>query len=232
MFEKRRYLRMPAHTPVRGKAAFVSQLRDISIDGCFLEFPARMEIGAQMQLEITLPNTTKVLEVVGEVRWCGEYSSDHKTEVVVGIGIKFTEVTVGDIALISEYLKNYATDKRRFRRIEIKFPVKVSVDNQQDGFFAQAIDISLGGLFIKTDQVFELNSVLFLEFKLPKVAQAISCAAKVVYLNRKIPDLFDQMIHQGMGVEFFDISESALRQIDHLLKSLNEESQKTSKLPK
>lgn len=191
-----------------------------------------MEIGAHMHLEITLPNTTKVLEVVGEVRWCGEYSSDHKTDVVVGIGIKFVEIELGDVALISEYLKNYSTDKRKFRRIAVKFPIKFSIDNQKDGFFAQALDISLGGLFIKTDQLFDLNTVLFLEFKLPNVKEAISCAAKVVYLNRKIPDLFDQMIHQGMGVEFFDITETALTHIDGLLKTLNEKPKGTPNPPK
>ena len=222
MLEKRKYLRVPYSTPVTGKIQFVSDLRDLSINGCFVQTHANLGEGTIIEMEFTLPNTTRIIRARGEVRWAGQYTSDRRTEESRGMGIKFLEISVEDIAVISEFVKSRSETRRKFVRKSVEFPVKYGHEPENFHLSANALDLSLGGFFLKTENFLELNSIIYVEFLLPNTNHTIKCGGRVAWLNKDIPTIFQEMINPGMGIEFREISDSDLELIDKIISEMDQ----------
>ena len=65
------------------------------------------------------------------------------------------------------------------------------------------LDISVGGVFLATEEYLETGSEIYLEFRLSPERAPISCKGRVAWLNRK--DNFKNHASSGMGIEFLDI---------------------------
>jgi uncharacterized protein (TIGR02266 family) len=83
--------------------------------------------------------------------------------------------------------------------------------------YSFSLDISSGGLFLKTEIPFAVDESLLLSFTLPGDSDPISTRARVAWVNLtdnpKKPDL-----PQGIGIEFVGLSEDGLKSIQTLLK--------------
>ena len=83
--------------------------------------------------------------------------------------------------------------------------------------YSFSLDISSGGLFLKTEIPFAVDESLLLSFTLPGDSDPISTRARVAWVNltdnSKKPDL-----PQGIGIEFVGLSEDGLKSIQILLK--------------
>jgi len=222
MLEKRKYLRVPFSTPVTGKIQFVSELKDLSISGCFLQTHANLDQGAIIEMEFTLPNTTRLIRAQAEVRWAGQYTSDRRTEIARGMGLKFVGISVEDIAVISEFVKGHSEMKRKFSRKAVEFPVKYSKEKENLNLNANALDLSLGGFFLKTENFLDLDTLVFLDFTLPNTSKAIQCSGRVAWINKDIPTIFQDMIRPGMGIEYKDISDQDLEIVDKFIQEHEE----------
>lgn len=70
----------------------------------------------------------------------------------------------------------------------------------QDGIFTRTdeylSDLSVGGAFVQTNQIFPVGSVINLRFKIQTVTNMITCTA--VVRNTEVGN--------GLGVEFLDLS--------------------------
>jgi len=65
-------------------------------------------------------------------------------------------------------------------------------------------DLSIGGAFVQSRQVFPIGSILNLRFKIPNVTNFINCTG--IVRNMEVGD--------GMGVQFLDLSGENLRQVE------------------
>lgn len=80
-----------------------------------------------------------------------------------------------------------------------------------------SVDISRGGLYLKTDVSFSVDERLLLSFTLPDDSEALSCWARVVWVNsNENPSKPDHP--QGAGVEFVGLSAESLEAIQTFLK--------------
>ncbi len=81
-----------------------------------------------------------------------------------------------------------------------------------------SIDISSGGLFIKTDSPLKVDEMLEIGFELPNPAREVNCAAQVAWVNSplkpKKPDL-----PPGAGIRFIDLSLDDLHAIRNYIES-------------
>ena len=77
----------------------------------------------------------------------------------------------------------------------------------QDGIFTRTgeflRDLSIGGAFVQSRQVFPIGSILNLRFKLPHVTNFITCTG--IVRNMDVGD--------GLGVQFLDLSGENLRHV-------------------
>lgn len=70
-------------------------------------------------------------------------------------------------------------------------------------------DISVGGVFIETEESLPVDSLLSLEFRLTPGTVLIQCRGRVAWRNRKF-NLRKDYVSPGVGVEFIDIKKMDL----------------------
>lgn len=74
---------------------FESLILDISPAGAFVETSEAFSSGQRIELTFSLPNTAEPLTVYGAILWKG----------MLGIGIRFKDLTQADIAAINAYMQ-------------------------------------------------------------------------------------------------------------------------------
>lgn len=97
--------------------------------------------------------------------------------------------------------KDRLADKREHPRavvtIEIEF--KETIDFVK----SYMLNISNGGLFIKTDDAFPLDTIVFLRFTMPGDTKPIETEGKVVWCNTKGAKRY---FPKGMGIKFLKLN--------------------------
>ena len=89
--------------------------------------------------------------------------------------------------------------------------------SQEKILYGFSVDMSTGGLFLKTEIPFFVKDRVMLSFTLPDVNKTVNCRAMVAWVNLegepKKPDL-----PPGIGLQFLDLSTEYLDSIQSLLK--------------
>lgn len=106
-----------------------------------------------------------------------------------------------------------SSERRLFRRIPFFRKIHYKFESMEDFRSEFANDISIGGMFIKTDTPEPIGSVVFLKFDLKDGSKILSGYGKVVRVNPEKTPEFDP----GMGVEFLKFDEESLVRIRQLV---------------
>lgn len=80
-----------------------------------------------------------------------------------------------------------------------------------------SVDMSSGGLFLKTDTPFSVNEKVMLSFTLPDANKVVNCSAKVAWVNLQDNPRKPEL-PTGIGLQFLDLSTEYLMSIESLLK--------------
>lgn len=105
------------------------------------------------------------------------------------------------------------SDRRIFRRVPFFRKVQYRFETLEEFKSRFASDISLGGMFIRTDEPEPLGTVVFLEFDLQDGSKILTGYGKVVRVNPRGVADFDP----GMGIEFMKFDDESLRRIKQLI---------------
>ena len=98
-------------------------------------------------------------------------------------------------------------DKRFSLRLAVNYAV-ISGDILND----YTIDLNTGGMFLATDRLLEVDTMLHLEFVLPGIEKTIRCMAKVAWVNG--PEARKKaQLPNGLGVCFLDLSDADMEAI-------------------
>ena len=88
--------------------------------------------------------------------------------------------------------------------------------SQKMVLYGFSVDMSSGGLFLKTDARFAVDDKVLLSFTLPDAKKVINCSAKVAWVN--LPDEPKKPeLPAGVGLQFLDLSTEYLMSIQSLL---------------
>jgi uncharacterized protein (TIGR02266 family) len=80
----------------------ISQTRNISLGGLYIESAAPLPIGTTVQLRFQLPTQPEPVEVAGDVRWVVKSGAgDHS-----GIGIRFQGLRARDVWALNRYFQS------------------------------------------------------------------------------------------------------------------------------
>jgi uncharacterized protein (TIGR02266 family) len=97
-------------------------------------------------------------------------------------------------------IKQNLPERRAYPRAE----ARIEVEFKKDIDFASSymINISKGGLFLKTDDAYPLNTIVFLRFTMPGDTEPVETEGKVVWSNTsRIKEVFPR----GMGIKFLKL---------------------------
>jgi uncharacterized protein (TIGR02266 family) len=102
-----------------------------------------------------------------------------------------------------------SAERRLFRRVPFFRKIQYKFETMEQFKTEVANDLSIGGMFIKTNNPEPLGSVIFLEFDLKDGSKILSGYGKVVRVNAVATPDFDP----GMGVEFMKFDEESMTRI-------------------
>jgi type IV pilus assembly protein PilZ len=221
--------------PIRfaaGAQAIQTTTRELSAEGVFLRSLQPPAPGTQVALRMYLPGHSDADDALAIVRGVREHPES-------GFWAEFVTLDAAVSTRIHELLQRRATaakagpatpigaislkrgeDKRRaFPRYQARFQVGWST--VQDFVLEYAANISVGGVFVQTDNAAELDQVVTVSLTLPGSETPVE--TKGVVVHRVTPeDAKQKSVVPGMGVQFLDSSDefrgAIERAIDHILK--------------
>ena len=98
-------------------------------------------------------------------------------------------------------------ERRKHPRVGLRTELWIG----QDGIFTRTDetlrDLSVGGAFVESRQVFPVGSILSFRFKVPNATNLISCTAIVRNMD----------VGNGLGVQFMDLSGESLSQVEQFV---------------
>ncbi len=91
------------------------------------------------------------------------------------------------------------------RREDERIDTNIEIQFKEKGSFTRSymLNVSNGGLFIKTTQPLPLEAKVNLLVTLPETSEAMNIIGRVVWIN---PKAGDNIFPPGMGIQFLDLS--------------------------
>ncbi len=108
-----------------------------------------------------------------------------------------------------------ADDRRRYPRVSLSLLIQYRFDTLDDFLAEYSTNISMGGMFIRTEQPREVGSLIYLQFYLRDGAKLIEGLGRVVRVAE--PDPEDPDAEHGMGVEFVNFDDESMRLVEHIV---------------
>lgn len=106
---------------------------------------------------------------------------------------------------------SWQTAKRLISSVPVHYgPYRVSL------FEGYSVDISLGGLYLKTELPLNLNEHISLDITLPESNDVVSCEARVAWVNSALAPRKPQL-PPGVGVEFVNLSSNVALEIKRFI---------------
>lgn len=112
-------------------------------------------------------------------------------------------------------------DRRRYPRTSLSILVQYRFNTFEDFLAEYSANISIGGIFIRTEFPKEEGAIVYLQFSLQDGSRLIEGMGKVVRVNPP------GSRHVGMGVEFMNFDEESMALIHDICTARS-----TSQLPK
>lgn len=106
-------------------------------------------------------------------------------------------------------------DRRRYPRVPLSLLIQYRFDTLEDFLAEYSTDISIGGMFIRTDQPREVGSLIYLQFYLRDGAKLIEGLGRVVRVSDQEPGRTDG--EYGMGVEFVNFDAESMKLIEQIV---------------
>jgi len=126
-------------------------------------------------------------------------NSPVSTEEFIGAGCSAVLTKPLDLALVFGVLGRLSGQPRSTHRVTAKIRVEIAEGTPER--FLSGVDISEGGIYLRTTEPLQTGSVIHLRFTLPRDAERIETGAKVV---RHIPLSSQLETQPGMGLQFID----------------------------
>ena len=117
-------------------------------------------------------------------------------------------------------------EKRKHPRAPLQLLVQYRFGSVGDFLAEYSSNISLGGIYIRTDEPREEGSLIYLQFTLRDGSPLIDGLGRVVRSNR--PGDLPPGIEPGMGVEFVNFDDESMALIEQIVRDRLDRSQKTA----
>lgn len=98
------------------------------------------------------------------------------------------------------------SERREFPRAAVNVPVEHTQNFETFEPIGEAVSLSSGGMFIRTDEELEKNALIHVRLIIREGKEFIECSGRVVYNRKQVPALED-VFPSGVGVCFRGINE-------------------------
>jgi uncharacterized protein (TIGR02266 family) len=117
--------------------------------------------------------------------------------------------------------KDDKSERRRYKRVPLSLLIQYRFDTLDDFLAEYSTNISVGGMFVSTDQPREIGSLIYLQFYLRDGAKLIEGLGRVVRVEKISPDSADSDF--GMGIEFVNFDDESMKLIHQIVNRNHEQ---------
>lgn len=107
------------------------------------------------------------------------------------------------------------SEKRRYERAPLSLLVQFRFNTFEDFLAEYSVNISVGGIFIKTNDAKPEGSIIYLQFSLKDGSRLIEGMGRVVRVNAP----GDAGRVAGMGIEFVNFDDESMELIEEIVAS-------------
>lgn len=104
-------------------------------------------------------------------------------------------------------------EKRKSPRAPLSLLVQYRFDSLDDFMAEYSVDISIGGMFIRTREPREVGAMIYLQFTLKDGSKLIEALGRVVHVNPPEAEI------PGMGIEFVNVDEESAQTIEEIVRA-------------
>ncbi len=159
--------------------------------GLYIETRRSLPPGSSLKLRFRPAKHLPVISAEARTRW------ERPGE---GLGVEFTAIDPDDRQRILRLILGRRMEHRQSPRK----PLVTQVEHESGSFLGISRDISVGGMFITTEQGLPLESQARLRFNLEDGGSVLQVDAEVVYHVKKL----------GIGIRFLDLAPADRTRID------------------
>ncbi len=191
---RRKYPRVDANFRVEcslGERKVSARATSLGGGGLFLGIGQELVQGTELLLKFRPARHLPVMEARATVR----YQLPDR-----GVGIEFTEINPEHRQRILKLIYKRMGEKRRYPRA----PLVTQVEHAGGSFIGFSRDISVGGMFVESNEVLTPGALLKLRFYLESTGPIAETNARVVYTVKKL----------GTGVQFIELPGDARARIE------------------
>lgn len=107
---------------------------------------------------------------------------------------------------------------RKALRAPVRLHIQCIPCDDPDKYLADyTVNLSTGGFFIVSTELFSIDSLFNIEFILPNEEKTIRCSARVAWINHP-ESLINKNLPVGMGLQFLDLSIDDMNSIRNFIK--------------
>ncbi len=173
---------------------FDAVILDLSHEGMAIKSHQIFEKARNVALRFRLPGTRDIIDTKGKVAWSDDYGR---------AGIRFTQLHPESKLKLDAWLR----ERRRSMRKEVaKFTAFLSAAGEKE-FAVSLLDLSEGGMSIKTDQKLEKGRIFHLRVVAPDQSDSIQTTGKVSWVH-----------NWTAGISFIEIIPEHERILKHWLR--------------
>ena len=104
-------------------------------------------------------------------------------------------------------------NRRKSERVDAGFVIQIKCDTLDQFLEEHAVNISEGGIFIRTTQSYPVGTLLHFQFTSIDQGELIDGLGRVVHVKE------DPSGHHGIGLEFLNLSEQSEEMIERIVTS-------------
>jgi len=180
-------------------------------DGIFVPGETAFNVGEPIYLELNFLEEQHSFRILGTVAW--RRLTSRRAQLPAGIGVEFDVAERETRDLILEFARGREVSFTV--RSSHRYPVTMQIAYASDSQFLSDVadDLSLGGLFIRAENLLEPGTILNLKLKPPGYLLGLRLKGVVVWVSKK-------KIRRGMGIKFIFDSERRKRQVESMVEEL------------
>jgi len=77
-----------------------SLMSNLSLGGCFIRTTRSLPTGSKVKVRFKLPDTDRILEAAGVVRWVQDSGAEEER----GMGVQFQDIRRGDLLALKQFI--------------------------------------------------------------------------------------------------------------------------------
>jgi Tfp pilus assembly protein PilZ len=198
--------------------------RDISMGGLFVQTDRMRTIGEEVEMLLCFADGQEEIAILGEVARVVDYDKLSKgLPEPQGFGIRFNIIEPNLKDQLKEFLDSLlemgGAGSREHQRIRARINITTKIGGEKRR--AMLENISRGGLFLETDEDFNILDRIELVLLHPKTREQVEFIGEVIH-KRESLDFMTNKIRRGIGMRFIELHEEKREKLDALIKTLME----------